>query len=185
MNEYLDNIMIELPEKYKGTAVKPAVNHIVEVNENTKKLTEDTAQVFYIMAAKLLFLSMWAYPGILTSISFLMIHVREPGEDDGNKLARTMKYLKADEVLVLNLESDGSGNMKWWVDAAFSVHHNMQSHTGGMLSLGKGAIYLAPTKQKLNMKSSTEAELVGIDDLIPLDYLDLLFSWSPGLHGEW
>ena len=50
--------MIELPEKYKGTAVKPAVNHIVEVNENAKKLTEDTAQVFYIMAAKLLFLSM-------------------------------------------------------------------------------------------------------------------------------
>ena len=58
MNEYLDNIMIELPEKYKGTAVKLAVNHIVEVNENAKKLTEDTAQVFYIGAAKLLFLSM-------------------------------------------------------------------------------------------------------------------------------
>ena len=40
----------------------------------------------------------------------------------------------------------------------------MKSHTGGVMLLGKGVIYSCSTKQKLNTKSSTESELVGIDD---------------------
>ena len=36
------------------------------------------------------------------------------------------------------------------------------------MSLGKGAIYSVSTRQKLNTKSSTEAELVGVDDLMPM-----------------
>jgi hypothetical protein len=45
---------------------------------------------------------------------------------------------------------------------------NMKSHTSGMMSLGKGAIYGTSTKQKLNTKSSTKAELVGVfNDIMP------------------
>ena len=33
--------------------------------------------------------------------------------------------------------------------------------------MGRSALYSAPNKQKLNTKSSTEAELVGVDDLMP------------------
>jgi hypothetical protein len=36
-----------------------------------------------------------------------------------------------------------------------------------MMTLGKGATYGASTKQKLNTKSSTEAELVGVNDVMP------------------
>ena len=53
------------------------------------------------------------------------------------------------------------------MDAAFAVHHDMRSHTGGCLSLGKGEMYSESTKQKLNGKSSTEAELIGVDDIMP------------------
>jgi hypothetical protein len=35
------------------------------------------------------------------------------------------------------------------------------------MSLGKGSVYSASTRQKLNTKSSTEAELVGVDDVMP------------------
>ena len=57
--------------------------------------------------------------------------------------------------------------IKWWVDGAFAVHEGMRSHTGGMMSLGKGSAYSASRKQKLNTKSSTEVELVAIDDVLP------------------
>ena len=53
------------------------------------------------------------------------------------------------------------------MDAVFSVHHDMKSHTGGMMSRGRGALYSASNKQKLITKSSTKAELVGVDNLIP------------------
>jgi hypothetical protein len=43
----------------------------------------------------------------------------------------------------------------------------MGSHTGAIMSLGKGAVYAKSTRQKLNTRSSTEAELVRIDDAMP------------------
>ena len=43
----------------------------------------------------------------------------------------------------------------------------MKSHTGGILSLGKGAAYSTSSKQKLVARSSTEAELIGMHDVLP------------------
>jgi hypothetical protein len=42
----------------------------------------------------------------------------------------------------------------------------LRSHTGGVISLGHGVITTKSSKQKINTKSSTEAELVGASDFI-------------------
>jgi hypothetical protein len=47
------------------------------------------------------------------------------------------------------------------------MHPDMKNHTGGCMTLGKGAPYCASTKQKLNTKSSTKSELVGVADVMP------------------
>jgi hypothetical protein len=57
--------------------------------------------------------------------------------------------------------------VKTWVDAAFATHEDMKSHTGGVIMMGKGALYASSKRQKLNTKSSTEAELVGAGDFLP------------------
>ena len=67
----------------------------------------------------------------------------------------------------LILSADGSGILKWWVDASYAVHPNMRGHTGGSLSFGRGFPIVGSTKQKLNTRSSTEAEVVGVDDFMP------------------
>lgn len=46
--------------------------------------------------------------------------------------------------------------------------HVIKSSTGATVSLDKGSICSAATRQTLNNKISTEAELVGVDDLIPM-----------------
>ena len=56
-----------------------------------------------------------------------------------------MKYLRGSRELPLILEANDEGSLKWWVDGAFVVHSAMKSHTGGMLSLGKGAVYATST----------------------------------------
>jgi hypothetical protein len=71
------------------------------------------------------------------------------------------------EDLVLQLSGDNLNVVKWWVDTSYAVHHDMGSHTGGAMSMGTGAVYSTSKKQKLNTKSSTEAELVGIDNVLP------------------
>ena len=58
----------------------------------------------------------------------------------------------------------------------------MRSHTSGMLSLGKGAVYSTSTKQKINTKSSTEVEFVGIDDLMPQILWTRLFMTAQGFE---
>ena len=42
----------------------------------------------------------------------------------------------------------------------------MRSHAGGTFSMGFGATSSSPTKQKVNSRSSTEADLIAVDDNI-------------------
>ena len=78
-----------------------------------------------------------------------------------------MKFLRGSKEFTLTLEADNLHILKWWVDASFAVHDDMRSHTGGVMSMGQGAVYATSTRQKLNTKNSTEAELVGVDDCMP------------------
>jgi len=70
--------------------------------------------------------------------------------------------------------------MLWWVDASFAVHPDMKSHTGMCVSLGRGCLYSRSTKQKINTKSSTEAELVGTHDCLPINVWFLYFLRAQG-----
>lgn len=92
--------------------------------------------------------------------------MKAPDVDDRRKLVRLIKYLQLTEDLQLVLEASSLDTLKWWVDASFAVHHDMRSHTGGILSLGGGAIYGTSTRRKLNTRSSTESEIVGVSDVI-------------------
>jgi hypothetical protein len=78
-----------------------------------------------------------------------------------------MKYLHGTLHMPLTLEADDLQIVKWWVDASFAVHKDMKSHTGGTMTLGKGTIHATSTRQKLNTKNSTKAELVGVNDVMP------------------
>jgi hypothetical protein len=42
----------------------------------------------------------------------------------------------------------------------------MRGHSGGGLSLGQGFPIVSSTKQKLKTRSSTETEIVGVDDFM-------------------
>jgi hypothetical protein len=66
----------------------------------------------------------------------------------------------------VKLEADDTSTLTWYSDAAFTVHADMKSHTGAMFTMGKGAIIGSSTKQKVNSRSSTESELIGVEDKI-------------------
>ena len=169
MYDYIDEMLSKLPNDsmMRGTVTSPAASHLFQVSKGATKLDEEAAQEFHHNVAKLLFLCKRARPDIQTAVAFLTTRVKSPDEDDYKKLGRVMRYLRATARLPLTLEADNLHLVKWWVDGAFAVHADMRSHTGGAMSLGKGVIYGALTRQKLNTKSSTEAELIGVNDLMP------------------
>ena len=77
-----------------------------------------------------------------------------------------MSYMQVTRDETLTLKADSENIVKWWVDASFAVHPDMRSHTGAVMTLGQGAIQSISTKQKVNTRSSTEAELVAVDDVM-------------------
>ena len=82
-----------------------------------------------------------------------------------------MKYLVGTQEFFLELKSHKTSCLKWYVDTAFSVHSDFESHTGATLTTVKKQSYLCHEK-KLNTKSILEAELVGSD------YAPILILWT-------
>ena len=167
MSDYIDKMLDGLPPDMDGTAATPAADHLFQVSEEPNHLDEKTAQFFHHYEAKALFLCKRARPDLQTAVAFLSTRVKKPDQDDYRKLGRMMQYLRATRELTLTLEASCLNVVKWWVDGSFAVHHDMKSHTGGVMSLGKGAIYGTSTRQKLNTTSSTESELVAVNDVLP------------------
>ena len=164
MKECIRNMLADLPEDMEGEAATPAAEHLFKTNDTPTHLNDEKAMFFHHNVAKLLFLCKRARPDLQTTVAFLSTRVQKPDVDDYKKLARAMKYLRKTITLPLTLEADDLQLLYWWIDGAFAIHRDMRSHTGGAMSLGKGIIYGTSTRQKLNTRSSTEAELVAVDD---------------------
>jgi hypothetical protein len=151
----------------EGECATPASDHLFTVSPDAKKLDSNDAYMFHHNTAKLLFLCKRAQPDIQTAVAFLCTRVQQPDTDDCKKLARVMHYLRNTVDMPLTLKADELYVLKWWVYASYAVHPDMRSHTGGAMSLGKGVVFGTSTRQKLNTKSSAEAELVGVNNVMP------------------
>jgi hypothetical protein len=97
---------------------------------------------------------------------------------------RVMKYLNGTRSEYLTLSVDDLRVVKWYVDASFAVHPDFKSHTGAVMMLGKGAMQSIARKQKMNVRSSTEGELVAVDDAATMILWTKLFLEAQGYEVE-
>mmetsp|Transcript_16222 Transcript_16222/g.24506 ORF Transcript_16222/g.24506 Transcript_16222/m.24506 type:complete len:201 (+) Transcript_16222:1821-2423(+) len=166
MIDCIERLIADTPEELlKGTATSPAANHLFQVNEMSKKLETSSAVIYHHLTAHLLYLGKWTRPNLLLAVSFLCTRVQLPDEDDWKKLGRFLRDTKNDK---LTLQADNNKPVQWWIDASFAVHPNMRSHNGATMSLGKSCPISISSKQKINTRSSTKAELVGVNDAMYL-----------------
>ncbi len=104
----------------------------------------------------------------------LCTHVKSPDESGWTKLTSMMKYLNGKKNKVLKLSANNLNVVKWYVDVTFTVHPDFKSHTGAVMTFGEGAVQNLSRKQKLNTKSSTNAEL----ELVGADDASVMISWT-------
>jgi hypothetical protein len=153
MTKYVESMLEVFPKKIKSTdnAVTPASDGLFNEGQG-KKLNEERADAYHTMVAKALFLCKSARPDIQPTIDVLCTRVKGPNEADWAKLVRLADNLHC---------------IKLYVDASFAVHPDYKSHTGATMSYGDGdgAVQSISRKQKLNTRSSTESELVRVDDV--------------------
>jgi hypothetical protein len=168
--EYIEEILIAFDKADPnggGTKTSAAPINLFRIDDDCEKLNSTKAKTYHNLVAKTLYATKRSRPDTCTAIAYLTTRVREPDTDDWKKMAHMMKYLRGTKLLALTLSASSTGILKWWVDGSFAVHPEMRGHTGGGLSMGRGFPIVTSTKQKLNTRSSTETELVGVDDCMP------------------
>ena len=173
MMKHLDKIFNDFPDEIGKPSLTPASENLFRIrdpeeNDKLKKWLEpERAKAFHHSVAQLLFVSTRVRRDIQTAVAFLTTRVKKPDEDDWGKLKRLLKYLLGTKHLRLRLTVEDLGVIRWWVDASYNVHEDCKGQTGAMMSLGNGAPISFSRKQKLNVRSSCEGELVGLDDAMP------------------
>jgi hypothetical protein len=144
----------------------PATSTLFEVREDAEKATQVEAERFHTYTAKLLYLSKRVRPEMLVAVSFLTTRVQKCDKDDLAKLQRALGYLLGSKERGIVLRIGEHISVSAFIDAAYGVHPSSgKSHTGSMIMIGDAAlVYTKSGKQGIVVKSSTEAELVGVSD---------------------
>lgn len=181
MDEYVQNMLEEFPIKFAEASKQatPAGNDLLRAGTGNL-LDKKKRECFHSFVAKGLFLSKRARLDVHQTIAVLSSRVREPKESDWKALVRFMRYLHCTKFWHKTLSADNLRVMKWWIDASFAVHPDFKSHTGSVMSMGSGAAQVMSRKQKLVSRSSTEAELIAVDDVITMVLWTKLFLECQG-----
>jgi KUP system potassium uptake protein len=166
MKGHLEEAIEEFGEAITKSATSPAKRDLFDIDEKSEGLERGVSEAFHSVTAKLLFVSHRARLDVQLPIGFLCTRVTCSTEQDRLKLKRVLEFLKGTLEDYRIVGADDVTIMQTWVDASHAVHKDMKSHTGGVVSFGRGAVMSKSSKQKLNTKSSTESELDGASDYL-------------------
>ena len=163
MDGYMEDLMA-VCEDIKGNAKTPASDDLFKINEDDELLNKGEREYFHSLTAKFLYLAKRVRPDILTAVSFLVKRVTQPTREDMRKLERLVRYVRGTEEMGIILEASVNMGVYGYIDASYGVHEDMKSHSGCVIGIGRGPVYAKSGTQKINTKSSSEAELVALSD---------------------
>jgi hypothetical protein len=167
MKDYIKEAIVASKEDVSRGVSTPATRALFDIDEDSERLQPKQSDLYHHIVAKLLYVSTRSRLDIQLTIGFLCTRVSCSTKEDWAKLKRLLQYLNRTLDDYLTLGADNMTSLNTWVDASYAVHRDMKSHTGGAISLGIGAVMSKSGKQKLNVKSSTEAEIVAASDYAP------------------
>jgi hypothetical protein len=172
MQKYIKGCLQDFEEEVTGTVFKtvntPASEHLFKVRDKEiLLLSSERKKIFHSTVAKLLFVAKQGRLDILLAISFLTTRVQAPDEDDWKKLLRVLNYLNSTLDYILTLRCHNLNNLQWFIDGSYATHHDMKGQSGAILITDGCALLAKSSKQKVNTRSSTETELIAVDDVLP------------------
>ena len=180
--QHIDEILEAFPEVLKGNVVNPANSKLFEIVEDAEELDEERKEIYHSIVAKLLWVEKRSRPDLETGVSFLTTRIQSPTEEDWGKLRRLLNFVKATRTDRRIIGVKDFLTLETWIDASHAIHMNMRGNTGGCMSLGVGVVHAKASKQKLNSKSSTETEVIGVSEYVPYKIQLINFIESQGYH---
>jgi hypothetical protein len=84
-----------------------------------------------------------------STVAFLSTRINVPTEQDWTKLTRLLKYINSTKDFGIVLDADRDVCVLVYVDASYGEHADGKSHTGVIISFGRGAVFVRSGKQKI------------------------------------
>ena len=167
MDGYVYSVLESFPE-YRAIrrSTTPAAMNLFKPG-NGELLCDEDKKRFHTTTARLLYLSKRTRPDIQLPVLYLCTRVKNPTTDDDVKLSKILGYLKTtrNRARVISPKGDLS-RIVAYVDASFASHPDGKGHTGLVIKWGDVTLGTISRKQKIATKSSTEAELVALTDVM-------------------
>ena len=182
--------MISTREKYHedrgskltGHPLTPGAPHLFDRTSDCALLSGEDAKIFHTAVATAVFAHSRTKPDIGLVVGELGKRVKAPTVEDDKKLDRLICYLRDTRDQPLRLQCSMPLKVTVSIDAAFANRDMMKSTSGMCVTLGVGNFITRSKIQKLNSKSSTEAEIIAVSDgmNIPLWLADFIYQQGYG-----
>ena len=153
-------------ENVTENAKTPTATSFLDDDQATDQLIDTTLYASKLM--KLMWIARLCRNDILFAISFLSTKVKQPTTNDMKKLDHILKYLNFTKDYKTKYQPQ-SLQLFAYIDASYALHKDMKGQTGIIITLGKNGppIFCKSRKQKLVSRSSTESELIALNDGLP------------------
>ena len=162
---YVDKLVAEM--NITSSVATPMRSEANVSDSDGKELTKRMAKIFRTNVARSLYMATKFRPDILFAVNTLTRRVQNPTVDDWNQLIHLGKYLFGTKDFGVTLSS-GVFKIDAYIDASYACHSDSKSHTGLALFMDGACLAAKSVKQKIVTKSSTEAELIGLSDMLNL-----------------
>ena len=119
---------------------------------------------FRSLVMSLLYIARFTRPDILFATSYLATRSENPTQDDASKLFRVLKYLGGTRSTKLVIKRQDKIQPVIYADASHGLHEDGKGHGGIVITLGSAPVYTKSYKLKMITRSSSEAELVVLEE---------------------
>jgi hypothetical protein len=158
---YIENMAIKyLPKHEINYPSVPAVPALLK-----QKSTESpiSPKKYLSIVMTLMYLALHTRPDILIPVTYLATKSSKPSAEYYSDAVRIVAYVANTKHFSMQFSSSASMLPSIFADASHLLHSDARGHGGIILSLGSAPILTKSYKLKLNTKSSTESELVVLE----------------------
>jgi hypothetical protein len=160
---YIESLGIKFGVDTDSTVLSPTSTDFMEYDEKDQDFDKTK---FLSLVMSLMFLARFTRADILMPVTFLATKSAAPKSKDYTKLMKILGYVMYTRKKRLLFESGNSLNLCIYADAAHMLHKDSKGHGGIIGTFGSAPIFVKSFKLKLVTRSSTESELVCLDESV-------------------
>jgi len=145
--------------------------------EELEILSSDKCSLYRTYLMTIMYIALRTRPDVLFAIGFLSSWMAKPTMGAWNSLIKVIGYLRANPTMDITYRrrgatGDGSNHselkqIEIFIDASWCLDGHARGQSGMVLKIHGNTIFFRTSRQSIVTKSSTESEIVAVDEFLP------------------